>query len=206
MSKKPLHEYARRDYILHVSIRDSSPLIWRKLSVSGDFTLWDLHQVLQIAFGWDDDHLHLFKIRSVRYVPPEILDDEDDELVKDEDEFTLDGLGLRTGQKFRYLYDFGDSWEHEITVSRILPADEEGGSLPVPVCLEGEMAAPFEDSGGIWSFMDKLEILKDPTHDEYNNIYDWFGNFDPERFDIEEINDNLKKVFTPEAPPDCPFI
>ncbi|MDR2662514.1 MAG: plasmid pRiA4b ORF-3 family protein, partial [Treponema sp.] len=108
-------------YVLRVNIANSKPKIWRKLSVPGDYTLGDLHVILQIAFGWDNDHMHSFTVNSTNYKMPEIVDmGFGDELsAVDEDTVCLSRLDLQPKQKFRYLYDFGDSWLHEITVSKI---------------------------------------------------------------------------------------
>ncbi|MDR2662418.1 MAG: plasmid pRiA4b ORF-3 family protein, partial [Treponema sp.] len=112
----------------------------------------------------------------------------------------LSRLDLQPKQKFRYLYDFGDSWLHEITVSKIIPIGAENGELMRPRCLEGERAGPLEDSGGIWGYEEMLEILKNPDHERYEEIYAWAGDIDPEDADLEEINARLEQVFKPRKP------
>jgi hypothetical protein len=103
-------------------------------------------------------------------------------------------LELRPKRKFTYLYDFGDSWEHDITVSRIDPVGNNK-ELARPLCLEGERAGPLEDSGGVWGYENMLEILKNPDHEEYEDTREWAGNYDSEHFDPEEINASLKRSF-----------
>jgi hypothetical protein len=94
-------------------------------------------------------------------------------------------------EKIVYEYDFGDGWEHDVLLEKILPDNEK---LTFPVCLEGKMACPPEDCGGIWGYSDMLEILKQPKHEEYDNIIEWLGEeFDPEHFDIEAVNKILKR-------------
>ena len=86
----------------------------------------------------------------------------------------------------KYEYDFGDSWEHTILLEKILPVDSK---IKYPVCIAGEMNCPPEDCGGAWGYADLLEILKDPKHEEYENIIEWLGDdFDPKEFDLEEVN------------------
>jgi hypothetical protein len=92
--------------------------------------------------------------------------------------------------KFMYEYDFGDSWEHEILFEKEMPA--EPGSH-YPVCLEGERACPPEDCGGVWGYADLLKVIKNPEHEEYEEMMEWVGeDFDPEAFDLDEINSALK--------------
>lgn len=88
------------------------------------------------------------------------------------------------------MYDFGDSWEHIFTVNKIF---EEAGNRKYPLCIGGQRNGPLEDSGGIWGYEDKMEILKDKIHPDYDWVLEWVGeDFDPDNFDIEEINKRLK--------------
>lgn len=83
-----------------------------------------------------------------------------------------------------YVYDFGDSWEHEIRLEKILPREKR----KYPACIAGKRACPPEDCGGIWGYEEFLEIIKDPEHEEYEDMLDWVGGeFDPEHFDIEDV-------------------
>jgi hypothetical protein len=185
-------------FVLRVKIAEVSPPIWRKLSVPGEYTLGHLHAILQTAFGWENDHMHSFTVDATRYgmIGTDFgFDDEDD--IADEDSVSLYDLGLRAKQKFRYLYDFGDSWEHEITVSKIIPAGDEAGDLALPRCLGGNRAGPPEDSGGAWDYENMVAILKDPNHERYEEIREWTGDFDPEYFNLEEINARLEHIFKP---------
>jgi hypothetical protein len=176
-------------YELMVDIAHIEPRIWRKLSVPGDYSLADLHIILQIAFNWGNCHLHSFTVNSTEYGPePEAFRDEYP--LSDEADVFLDDLHLEEKQKFTYLYDFGDSWEHRITVSRILPNGPEQ-----PCCLDGKRAGPLEDSGGSWAYSDMLEILKDPKHKEYEETHEWVGDFDSEFFNPTQTNIRLGKAF-----------
>jgi hypothetical protein len=194
MSKKTASEHPRSAYVLRVSIYESEPPIWRELSVPADYTLGDLHGIIQMAFGWENDHMHSFTVNSVEYGMAEWGVDEWNDR-GDEDSVCLSDLNLRTRQKFSYLYDFGDSWEHEIRVAKSLSTGDEPGDLALPRCLGGERAGPFEDSGGVWGYESMLEILKDPNHARYEEIHEWTGDFDPEYFNREEINARLKQAF-----------
>ena len=85
-----------------------------------------------------------------------------------------------------YTYDFGDNWEHIITLEKILPRKKE---VKYPICIKGERACPPEDCGGIWRYKELLAILQDPNHAEYKETLEWVGkDFNPEYFDKDEIN------------------
>ncbi len=94
---------------------------------------------------------------------------------------------------FLYEYDFGDGWVHEIVVEDT--ADPEPGQT-YPICLGGERACPIEDCGGPPGYENMLEALADPKHPEHREYLDWFGDekFDPEAFDLEQINETLEKI------------
>ncbi len=91
-----------------------------------------------------------------------------------------------------YEYDFGDGWEHEILVERILPP-HAGRSLPV--CMKGVRACPPEDIGGVWGYASFLEAIRDPGHPEHNEMLEWVGGeFDPEAFDLEATDFALRSL------------
>jgi len=95
--------------------------------------------------------------------------------------------------KIVYEYDFGDSWEHTVTLEKIL--DPEEGQV-YPVCIKGKRACPPEDCGGIWGYYNLLEILDDPKCDEHQGILDWVGGtIDPEAFDLEVANARVRQRF-----------
>ena len=93
-------------------------------------------------------------------------------------------------EKIVYEFDFGDGWEHDVLLEKILPGDEK---FKFPICLAGKMACPPEDCGGVWGYADLLEILKNPKHEEYDSYMEWLGGeFDPEYFDKDEVNKMLR--------------
>ena len=129
------------------------PPIWRRLLVPGDYTLSDLHEIIQEAMGWRGGHLHQFVVGKDRYSDPSSGSDDNDEAM-----CALDELGLETGSKFLFKYDFGDSWMHSIKVKET--SDQK---LKYPVCLAGKRPCPPEDCGGIYRECSSLlEVLKDP--------------------------------------------
>ncbi|MBN1412133.1 MAG: plasmid pRiA4b ORF-3 family protein, partial [Spirochaetales bacterium] len=94
--------------------------------------------------------------------------------------------------KVDYTYDFGDDWNHEVVLEKVLP--KESGKR-YPVCLDGKRACPPEDCGGVYGYERFLEIIKNPDDEEYKETMAWCDeDFDPDYFDCNEIKfDSPKK-------------
>jgi hypothetical protein len=173
---------------LKVTLLDTKPPIWRRVLLDGGSTLDHVHEVVQAAFGWWNYHLHEFAVGRTRYGVPD-PDEDWGEPPLDERRTRLDAIAGE-GSSFRYTYDFGDGWDHEITVEKVLPADS---SPTVPACTDGRRACPPEDCGGTWGYRELLEILANPAHPEHDERREWIGRpFDPEAFDPSEFDDNLR--------------
>jgi hypothetical protein len=181
-------------YQLKVVLKYVSPPVWRRIQVPGNITLNQLHGVLQVTMGWSDYHLHLFKAAGRTFTAPATDESWDGLGSKDEDDtqFHLHAVLTRAGQKLGYVYDFGDGWQHEIRVEKILPPD---ANLRHPICLAGKRACPPEDCGGPGGYYNLLEALRDPHHKQHEELTEWVGGgFDPEAFDLEGINSRLKGI------------
>ena len=179
-------------YQLKVTLRGIEPPIWRYIQVPGDYTLYDLHCVLQVVMGWKECHLHEFAVGDARYST--LYDDDDVDLagdVIDDGEVTLGQVAPGAGGKFTYTYDFGDGWKHDILVQKIL---EPAPGVTYPVCLGGERACPPEDCGGTPGYERFLEAIRNPRHEEHDRLLRWVGGaFDSEAFDVEAANRSLKR-------------
>jgi len=176
-------------YQIKVTLRGSKPPIWRRFQVTSDISLVQLHRILQRVMGWEGYHLHQFIVDGVMYGEADMMDAGD---TVDEKTVTLDKMVRREKFKFIYEYDFGDSWEHELLIAKILPL-EDGKTYPV--CLTGKRACPPEDYGGIWGYSDFLEAIQDPAHPEHDERLEWVGGeFDPAAFDLREVNEELKEL------------
>jgi hypothetical protein len=176
-------------YQIKVTLLDSMPSIWRRFLVADTTTLSQLHDILQIVMGWTNSHLHHFIIDGEFYGKP--LDDDFGSMrTNDETRFKLNQLVSGKGLRFGYEYDFGDSWEHELIVEKILRAEK---SSDRPVCIAGKRACPPEDVGGVWGYQDFLKTISDPDHPEHEELLEWIGgSFDPEYFNLEEVNIRLR--------------
>ena len=176
-------------YQMKVTLKGVRPPIWRRLLIRSDTTLQQLHEVLQAVMGWYDDHLHQFVADGVHYG---VADNDWGLDVRDERRVTVADIAPASGDRFVYEYDFGDGWEHELLVEKMLQP-EPGATYPA--CLKGRRACPPEDVGGIWGYADFLRILSDPDdpqHEEYLELVG--GEFDPDKFDAGEVNAALERL------------
>ena len=136
--------------------------------------------------GWENYHLYKFTIRGIDYSIPDFeLEMENAKRTK------LDDVISSERERLVYEYDFGDGWEHDILVEKILPAEK---GKRYPICITGKRACPPEDCGGIWGYAELLEIIQDPDHEEYEEKMEWLGEeFDPEEFDLNRVNRMLRR-------------
>jgi hypothetical protein len=188
-------------YQFRLSLREISPMIWRRLLVRSDSTIADLHSTLQIAMGWEDVHLHQFIIRRKRYgiswLGGMVFSDNAHQV-------QLSDLRLRVNERFLYEYDFSDQWQHEIRLKKQLPFDP---TKNYPDCTGGARAAPPEDCGGPWAYLELqqnynawhiaqriLEIVEADSIGEYREelktCQSWLK---AAQFDRRSVNQRLKQ-------------
>jgi hypothetical protein len=167
----------------------TKPPVWRRVQLRADTRLDQLHEILQAALGWENYHLHAFSFGEQEFGPrdPELGLD-----FSDERRVTLGEL-TDLGARFRYTYDFGDNWEHEILVEDLLDPDPE---THYPILVAAKGACPPEDCGGTWGYADLKEILADPGHDEHQERLEWLGlenasEFDPNAVTLEQLEEEL---------------
>jgi hypothetical protein len=177
-------------YQLKIVLRESQPPVWRRIQVPAAMPLNRLHRTLQVAMGWTDAHLHEFAIAGRRYREPHDEDDSPD--IVNERTVTLRHVAPGERGQFSYLYDFGDGWEHEVLIERIM-APEAGARYPV--CLAGERHCPPEDCGGIPGYEEFLEAIRDSNHPQHTEMLDWVGGrFDRDAFTPDAVNRALRRV------------
>lgn len=179
---------SRRFYLLKIRLLEIEPVIWRRFVVPASITLDRLHDVIQIVMGWNDSHLYEFTIRTKRYTGhPQ---SHDDGLLSGR--YRLGDLIKQNGITFLYLYDFGDSWQHELVLEQSKYFNPE---LQTELaCLEGEQACPPEDVGGLTGYFEFCNALQDPSHDAHESFLEWYGDdFDSVRFDAEAVSRELLK-------------
>lgn len=184
---------------LHVTLNDVKPPVQRRVEVPLAIRLDRLHLVLQAALGWTNSHLYEIRARDVGWGLPDPdfgegpLDAKKARLID-----VLEDAGTKT---VKYLYDFGDGWEHTVKVERITDAIP---GLAYPVLINATGRCPPEDVGGPWGYDEFLHALADPAHENHVEMKDWIGEiFDPTAVNVEALADDvaaLAKAWTRKPP------
>lgn len=163
---------------LKATIRDIKPAIWRTLRVPEWVTVEQLHRVMQGAFGWNDSHMHDWRLGRLQLRPKTLR---------------LSDLELQPGVKLLYFYDFGDSWEVDVKVTKLVD------DAPAVECLAGARAGPPDDCGGVPGYLELLGAFARPTAPESRELLDWVDEYvgpgwAPDRVDLNAINKALAKL------------
>lgn len=198
----------------------TKPPVWRKVVVPSNITFSMFHSIIQVAMGWYDSHLYSFSptgYGSEPWIEEDSdmfslgFDDDNDDDNDDDDELTLatklklSDIFKTEGQTFTYIYDFGDDWEHKITLEEI----DKLNISPIPKLIGGKGACPPEDCGGAWGYENMKEVLSDKNHPEHEDMKEWlygydededdFGDeiavWDPNEYNLEEEKEMFDEVF-----------
>lgn len=175
---------------LRIDLKDSEPPIWRQVDVPTSVTLKVLHDIVQGAMGWWDDHLWAMVVNGQTYGPP-MEDDWGAPPSKDATRTRLRDVLAPDTTMIAYSYDFGDDWQHGLTLSDVRLGDP---ACAYPRFIAGERACPPEDCGGLSGFYEMLAILSDPTHEQHAEIREWLDDYDPEKFDTLPIDIALGRI------------
>ena len=131
---------------LKVRLVGVSPMIWRRVLIPSSTLLRELHGVIQVAMGWEGIHLFMFDIHAVRYGSFELHAANPD--------VSLQQFGFREKERFSYIYDMGDHWEHEVRIEVVTAADPKKS---YPTCNGGSGACPPEDCGGVHGYLERRD-------------------------------------------------
>jgi hypothetical protein len=164
---------------LRIDLLGSDPPIWREIEVPISMTLKELHAVVQAAMEWENAHLWEFAVGRERIGSSRAA------------KLSLASMLRPRTTKLTYIYDFGDGWEHQLTLTKPRAADP---NLAYPRYIAGEHAAPPEDCGGIPGFYAQLEILGEPKHPDHEDVTDWFAGYDPNSLDEQAIKNRLARI------------
>lgn len=166
-------------YRFKITLRASKPPIWRRIETH-DATIEQFHGLIQTGMGWTNSHMHEFEVAGTRFTHPRFLEHAFD----DSDSQSYAGISIsdwvaQHGTKLRinYMYDFGDSWDHEIILEGVFPTEP---SVKYPRCVTGKLACPPEDIGGVFGFYDYVEAISNPKHRRHKEFIEWYGPFDPD--------------------------
>ncbi len=148
-------------YQFYIELKDSKPLVWRRIVVPANYNLYQLHMAVQGSFGWENSHLYQFCEKdlsdSIGYGIPDDLDSDTGTDVVDAKKTKMSKIFKKAGQKYHYVYDFGDHWNHEIAFEKA-----EAKEIGAPYCIGGQGACPPEDVGGMHGYHAMLEVLQKP--------------------------------------------
>jgi hypothetical protein len=180
---------------LWVKLDDVESAVVRRLEVPLTIRLDRLHLVLQAAIGWTNSHLYEIRARDVGWgMPDPNFGDGPLDAAKAR---LVDALEYVGGRSLKYLYDFGDGWEHSIRIERITDAVP---GITYPRLAEATGRCPPEDVGGPWGYREFLDAIADPDHEEHDERLQWIGsNFDPADTDADALAQavhNLAKKWT----------
>jgi pRiA4b ORF-3-like protein len=186
-SRRGRKKAAPLELTLRVTLEGVEPPVWRMVRVPEEYTLQQLHRVIQMAFGWLDYHLYAFQVADRRFEAPWAEAEGEDASV-----MSLRRLSLGVSATFLYNYDFGDDWRLWIELTDAEPTmrdhDEPGRAL----LLAGARAAPPEDSGGPLGYQEKLDALAKPRARHAKELVEWIGkSYDPELFDLRTTRNNI---------------
>lgn len=175
---------------VRIELRGTKPKVWRRVLVPQTITLRQLHLVIQAAFGWGHGHLHefisgegeRFGAADPMYDPLGSISSENVRLTK----------VLRTST-LSYVYDFGDYWDHRITIEKTHAGD---AGITLPFCIGGACATPPEDCGGVPGYAEFVRAMADPHDPEHTHLAEWSGvdSWNPRAFDIIQANDRLAEI------------
>lgn len=178
---------------LKVVLDDVEPPVMRRIEVPLTLRLDRLHTVLQVAIGWTDSHLYEFRIKGIGFGVPDPDYGYGDGPLDARKATLLDVIEDTGAKSFKYLYDFGDGWEHSIKIERIEPATI---GLDYPRLLDASGACPPEDIGGPWGYQDVRDVLADPNHERHAEMAEWWDvdSLDPTFVNIPAIEAELVKL------------
>ncbi|WP_171017402.1 plasmid pRiA4b ORF-3 family protein [Maribacter sp. ACAM166] len=182
-----------RAFKFQIELEGSNPKIWREFLVTPETTFYRLHHIIQIVMGWENYHLYEFESENYR-IGEQYEDDGyngPNEVISSQN-LRIGDVLKKKGQTFSYLYDFGDNWQHLITLETII----EDLRIPFTICCFGELNCPPEDVGSLPGFYDFLKIMENRKHSDYKNLKRWVkgkdvsieGKYDSKEFYIERVN------------------
>jgi hypothetical protein len=178
---------ARQVFQFHLSLDGTVPPIWRRILVPADFTLAQLHLVIQAVMDWQDCHLHEINVAGREYGIP---DPDGEHQFSDDRKVRLLDLNLTARSRISYTYDFGDEWLHVLKLEEVSQGDSDDIRA---LCIAGQRSGPPEDVGGVFGYEELLLARADPTNEQHQDAKEWLGDFDPEYFSIDEANQRLRR-------------
>ncbi len=177
---------------IKITLLEVEPPVWRRVLVPANLPLRRLHETIQAAMGWLNQHLYEFKIGGRRYRPPDPEADEAGPTLADDRFVKLASLIEQGIDRFQYVYDFGDDWRHEIVIEDIRPGEP---GVDYPAFVDGARRCPPEDCGGPPGFQAFLEAIADAKHPRHKETLDWhLEPYDPDDIERYIIDAQLSRI------------
>ncbi|MCH1640860.1 plasmid pRiA4b ORF-3 family protein [Paenibacillus timonensis] len=176
-------------YRCRIEVNEVTPKIWREFQFHPDVTFHQLHKIVQAVMGWENRHLYEFHVNGqVIGLPDPTFADMEDREVWNARRETVKKHVHEENSDFTYVYDFGDDWQHTVTLINI----DSTTTDPAPLCLDGARSCPQEDAGGVWGHQHMMEVLLTPNHPEREHFIGWVREgYDHEHFFCGEVNQEL---------------
>ncbi|MEO6916427.1 MAG: plasmid pRiA4b ORF-3 family protein [Chitinophagaceae bacterium] len=181
---------------LKVTLLKTNPVVWRKVWLPATFNFYQLHMALQAAFGWENSHLFQFCKNGMSDVDGIGIPNEEYP-VRDARKVKLNQVMAEANKRYKYIYDFGDNWEHQIDLEGI--TDD---AAPIAVCVDGAGECPPEDVGGQPGYMEMLKVLDGGASEERQQYREWLGlsarqSWNPKYYNQREVNKRMS-LLSPE--------
>lgn len=180
---------------LKITLDDVKPVVLRRIEVPFDIRLDRLHLTIQAAMGWTNSHLYEIRAGGAGWSTPDPDADWGGDFMdarKARLGDILEDIGTKT---LKYLYDFGDGWEHTIKIERLV--DPKPGML-YPSLIEAKGHCPPEDVGGPWGYSELLEALADPSHERHGELKEWLADdFNPHVVDVDRLSEEVAYLAKP---------
>ena len=156
-AQRPSRRRPRRDQpvglVVRIDLVSARPATWRRVELPSTLMLDEVHELLQLLFGWTDSHLHRFALGASVWdrdaelflCPYDVEEGEDDGLPTSA--VRLDEVLGEVGDKLRYVYDYGDDWMLVLKLERV-----DAAPPPRARVTGGRRGAPPDDYGGIWAW------------------------------------------------------
>jgi hypothetical protein len=173
---------------IRLSLNDIRPENWRRVELPVTSSLKGLHDVIQAVIGWNDCHLHVFKIGERLYGIPD-PDGNAYQKVYSSKSVKLQAVIDKGMDQFDYAYDFGDDWHVTVVIEAIEDADPNAW---YPRFVDGARHGPPEDCGGPPGYEGFVKAMSGKRTAEKRRLTEWFGGpFDPEDLDLRNVQDRM---------------
>lgn len=183
-------DWEKSDLLMRFTLEDVAEEVVRWVKLPAKYDLLDLHQTIQIVFGWENCHLHRFEFDGVSFGPGERDYEEEDYELEE---------AFQTCQTAFYQYDFGDDWRVRLDLLRRY---EWSDGVPLLVAARGPNVV--EDCGGPPMFDDFLQVVRNPNIEDERGMRDFVGDdYDPWGVTEPAIQESLAASFGPEWGSGC---